>query len=357
MPDVVIAGAGPVGAVVAALLQRAGVDAAVYERRDAISSRPRAVGIHPPAVAVLRDLRLELPGARMISRGEARDGDSVLGALDFDPPVLTQPQHLLQTELDAHLRNIRRGTPVLRVDDDARTARVHLPGGSVRAQLVIAADGVDSSIRAGLGIERQRWPGCARYLMADVEDTRVDSAAALGDAALLWFAQDGVVESFPLPGSKRRWVARTATGTELPRIVAERTGVRLSPDANRVTTTFTAQQHLARRWVSGSVVLLGDAAHEVSPIGGQGMNLGILDAAALAPRIVDALNGDADALPGWERARRRSAQRAMAQAVFNMAVGTSAPRPLHPVKRGGIRVLSHKPIAPHLSRAFTMTTL
>ncbi|MCW4456827.1 NAD(P)/FAD-dependent oxidoreductase [Microbacterium sp. MPKO10] len=357
MPDVVIAGAGPVGAVVAALLQRSGVDVAVYERRDAISSRPRAVGTHPPAVAVLRDLGLELPGARVISRGEARDGDSILGSLEFDPPVLTQPQHLLQAELDAHLRHVRRGTPVLSVDDGARSARVHLPGGSVGAQLVIAADGVDSSIRAALGIRRQRWPGHARYLMADIDDGHVDTAAALGDAALLWFARGGVVESFPLPGSRRRWVARTAKGTSLSRIVAERTGVRLGSDADQVTTTFTAQQHLARRWVSGRVILLGDAAHEVSPIGGQGMNLGILDAAALAPRIVDALNGDADALPGWERARRRSAQRAMAQAAFNMAVGTSAPRPLHPIKRGGIRALAHRPIAPHLSRAFTMTTL
>lgn len=352
MPDVAVVGGGPIGALIAALLQRSGVETSVYERRDVISRRPRAVGIHPPAVAVLRRLGLTLPGARSIYRGEARDHASVLGAMDFDPPVLMHPQHLLQFELDAHVRHLRRGTPVLGVDNGAHSARVHVPGGSVSARIVIAADGVDSSIRAETDAVWQRRAGKGRYLMADIDDD-----TELGDAAVLWFAQRGVVESFPLPSSRRRWVARAAVGTDLAQLVRARTGVRLSPTTAEETSSFMAAQHLADRWVHGRTVLLGDAAHEISPIGGQGMNLGILDAAALAPRVISALDGDTDALERWQRERKQRARQAMAQAAFNMSVGTPISAPFQPVKNLAIRGLARGPVSRGLAQAFTMTRL
>ncbi|WP_166982370.1 FAD-dependent oxidoreductase [Paramicrobacterium fandaimingii] len=352
MPDVAVVGAGPIGTLVAALLQRRGLETAVYERRDAISQRPRAVGIHPPAVAVLRQLGLELPGARPIARGEARDHDRVLGAMRFAPPVLMQPQHLLQTELDAHVRHLRRATPVTGVENGARSARVHVPGGAVGARIVIAADGVDSSIRGESDAAWRRHAGRGRYLMADVGDD-----SELGDAAVLWFAQRGVVESFPLPSSRRRWVARAAIGTDLAQLVGERTGVRLPPSTAEQTSSFIAAQHLADRWVQGRIVLLGDAAHEISPIGGQGMNLGILDAAALVPCLISALDGDTAALDSWERERKGTARKAMAQAAFNMSVGTPIPAFAQPFRRAGVRVLTWGPLARRLEAAFTMAQL
>ncbi|PFG29326.1 FAD-dependent oxidoreductase [Paramicrobacterium agarici] len=352
MPDVVVVGAGPVGTLIAALLQRRGIETAVYERRTAISTRPRAVGIHPPAVAALRQLGLELHGARQITRGEARDRASILGAMHFDPPVLTLPQHTLQAELDAHVRHLRRGAPVLTVETGSHAARVILAGGSVGARLVIAADGVGSSIRSSLGVTWHRRPGHGRYLMADIDDD-----GGLGDAAALWFARGGVVESFPLPASRRRWVARAATGSDLARCVAERTGISLPSATAEATSIFVASQHIAERWVHDRVVLLGDAAHELSPIGGQGMNLGILDAVALAPCVERALDGDADALTRWESERRPSARRAVAQAAFNMSVGVPVPGTLQPVKNLLVRGLARGPAARMLARAFTMQQL
>jgi 2-polyprenyl-6-methoxyphenol hydroxylase-like FAD-dependent oxidoreductase len=84
--------------------------------------------------------------------------------------------------------------------------------------------------------------------------------------------------------------------------------------------------------IHGRTAVIGDAAHEVSPIGGQGMNLGWLDAAGLAPIMVAALKGHsvANELRAYERSRLRASARAMRQAEINMALG----RPLPPLLMG-----------------------
>jgi 2-polyprenyl-6-methoxyphenol hydroxylase-like FAD-dependent oxidoreductase len=155
-----------------------------------------------------------------------------------------------------------------------------------------------------------------------------------GDDAVLYLEPDGIVESFPLPGHIRRWVvrlgvpARSPTAAGLAALVEARTGVVVDPDSSTMLSAFEVQSRLAKRMVHGRTVLLGDAAHEISPIGGQGMNLGWLDAAALAPIVDSSLKGEAVGvrLREFEEKRRRAASRASLQAGLNMALG----RPLHP---------------------------
>ena len=79
--------------------------------------------------------------------------------------------------------------------------------------------------------------------------------------------------------------------------------------------------------VHGRVALIGDAAHEISPIGGQGMNLGWLDAADLAPIISAALQGQdtGEQLRVFDRSRRAAAATAGWQAHLNMALGRPLP--------------------------------
>ena len=86
---------------------------------------------------------------------------------------------------------------------------------------------------------------------------------------------------------------------------------------------FGVRTRLVRRMVTGRTVLIGDAAHEISPIGGQGMNLGWLDAAALAPLVLASLHGaDVGAeLRTFETSRTAAAARAARQSEINMALG------------------------------------
>jgi 2-polyprenyl-6-methoxyphenol hydroxylase-like FAD-dependent oxidoreductase len=175
--------------------------------------------------------------------------------------------------------------------------------------------------------------------------------------AVLNFERGGVVESFPLPGERRRWVAVMPRVAEpdlrlLARVVAERTGFRLPEHGT--ASSFTARQHLARSMVAGRVVLIGDAAHEVSPIGGQGLNLGWLDAKTLATLLLRQPHPSSAVLREFSKRRRRSATWAQALAGFNMLVGRRLPLPLHRLRSRAIRILARPPFRGAFADAFTM---
>ncbi|HYI33230.1 MAG TPA: FAD-dependent oxidoreductase [Glaciibacter sp.] len=198
-----------------------------------------------------------------------------------------------------------------------------------------------------------------------VSSTTAPVTSTIDETAVLYFERGGVVESFPLPGQRRRWVAMTdglrtdAVAADLADIIRSRTGVDLPPSAD-APSPFVVQQHLADRMVAGRVILVGDAAHEVSPIGGQGMNLGWLDAVALAPALEQAVRNPAAAeraLAAFDERRRRAARMAARQAGFNMAMGRPVTGIRLLARNALVRVLALPPARGIVARAFTMRWL
>jgi 2-polyprenyl-6-methoxyphenol hydroxylase-like FAD-dependent oxidoreductase len=344
--------------LLAVLLVRGGCDVVVVEARTEISPRPRAIGIHPPAAAVLAEAGVDLGrGSVRIRGGEARADGRTLGTMAFGHPgVISLPQQEVERMLRATLHELRPGALRLGERVTSLTAVAHgvrLRGTDVVADLVVGADGVDSTVRRACGIRFRRRPGVAHYLMADLPG----SAPTDDGLAVLNFERGGVVESFPLPGERRRWVAVMPRVAEpdlrlLARVVAERTGFRLPEHGT--ASSFTARQHLARSMVAGRVVLIGDAAHEVSPIGGQGLNLGWLDAKTLATLLLRQPHPSSAVLREFSKRRRRSATWAQALAGFNMLVGRRLPLPLHRLRSLAIRILARPPFRGAFADAFTM---
>ncbi|MFE4195068.1 FAD-dependent oxidoreductase [Paenarthrobacter sp. NPDC056912] len=375
MPDVVIVGAGPVGLFMGALLLQRGCSVRILERRTARSMRSRAIGIHPPALAALEDAgvaaRLISEGVR-IRRGVAYSKGQKVAELPFTgdpahPFILAVPQTVTERILEETVRTfdagaIVRGAEVQEIDDDGGSVRVLATGPSggleFTARLAVAADGAHSRVRQGLDpdVTSRAYPDS--YLMGDFAD-----GTGHGNDAVLYLETEGIVESFPLPGGVRRWVVRLgepdrgSTAARLAALVGARTGEVLNPGTNTMLSAFDVQARLVKRMVHGRVILLGDAAHEISPIGGQGMNLGWLDAQALAPIIGAFLDGNhvGRQLQEFEKSRRLAASRASRQAGLNMALG----RPLQPLvlsARNSLfaRTLLVPGVAALVERRFTM---
>jgi 2-polyprenyl-6-methoxyphenol hydroxylase-like FAD-dependent oxidoreductase len=375
MADVIVVGAGPVGTVLAAELARRGVDVRMLERRTSAGVGTRAIGIHAPVLAALEPSGITerlLEKAQRVPRGVARAGDHVLGIVRFDrlsarfPFVATLPQADTEAVLATVSPPAERGADVTAIG--VRDAHVELQvarragasDGAVEqfdAPLVVLAGGWGARplvYRDG-GVPTTTYPD--RYLMSDITVPERHDA----DTAIVNLTPGGVLESFPLPGSVRRvvaWDAAADPEVDHPAVRVARLRAALRTrgeasvaDAVETATAFGIRRVCAPELRRGRLFVIGDTAHEVSPIGGQGMNLGLLDAIGLAPllaRWVHERAAPEDDLAAWERRRVRSAVRAGRLAAVNTLLG----RP----RRGGAdfarRTLVRGMLTPPLSRGF-----
>ncbi|RBP64242.1 2-polyprenyl-6-methoxyphenol hydroxylase-like FAD-dependent oxidoreductase [Brevibacterium sanguinis] len=377
--DVLIVGGGPTGLVLAGLLADRGVDVVVLERRTRPRLHSRAIGLHPPALAVLSDLGLAeaaVAAGVQVRSGLGCSRGRVLGELSFEtawperPYVLTLPQRHTERLLIARLAQLspdalRLGwevTEVVETGDHVRMSARDTATGTVAswtALLVVGADGPHSLVRSSARIPHTLRELPDRYLMGDFADPTGDPTA------VIHLEPDGVVESFPLPGSMRRWVVHTSLVSRaedpaiLAAIIADRTGDAPDPATATMVSAFGVRRRLASRLVSGRTVIVGDAAHEISPIGGQGMTLGWLDARALAPLILESSASGAppQSVPETRHVEGRllSAARAAAiQAELNMRLGRPMPESRVRVRDALLRAALSTPARGALARAFTM---
>jgi 2-polyprenyl-6-methoxyphenol hydroxylase-like FAD-dependent oxidoreductase len=399
--DVLVVGAGPVGLFAGAALAAAGLDVAIWERRERRAPLSRAIGVHPPALAALDTVGVAEPllaEAVRVARADARvalaPGDRVdtrpIGTVSFErvsrrfPFVATLAQHRTEALLAAVAPTVQHGMEVVGIAPDPNGVTVRALHGleraereadvperaereadgperaerEIRAAFVVVADGPSSPARTRLGVRTRSRVYRDAYLMGDVDDTTPD-----GDRAVVTLTPDGVVESFPLPGGVRRFVVHTprlldgttAGPDELARIVADRTGLRIDPATSTMSSAFGVRRTIAERFAVGTrIALVGDAAHEISPIGGQGMNLGWLDVAELVPVLLEARRRTPGSLDAWSARRRRAAIGAARQAELNMAVSAPGSPLSVSVRSAALGALLRGPAGTRLARTYAM---
>jgi 2-polyprenyl-6-methoxyphenol hydroxylase-like FAD-dependent oxidoreductase len=377
---VIIAGAGPAGLMLGCFLAQKGLDFSIVEPRTQVSQHSRSIGIHPPSIALFEQIGLLprlLEAGNKITTGRAFVNQQEVGAIDFgrlphaNPFILTLSQEITEQLLETRLEELapgrlQRGRKVTGFkqpskNDVSAQIEVELDDGSTeKAAYLIACDGKNSGIReqAGIAFKGGEYPDV--YVMGDFED-----GLAGRNEALVFLCEDGLVESFPHGSNTRRWVIKT---DELPSepdaaMIAEeagrRTGLRPDVATNSMCSAFGVQRLMAESFYKKRVILAGDAAHVVSPIGGQGMNLGWLDGhllSELLPDIVHAEKPRPQLLNNYEYRRRNAAYEAAQRAEFNLKMG----RAYHgnafskTLKKLTIKTMLFGPVQTFMLKKFTM---
>jgi 2-octaprenyl-3-methyl-6-methoxy-1,4-benzoquinol hydroxylase len=335
MVDAVVSGGGVVGAACALALARRGLEVALVEgaapapwRAEAPDLRVYAFAADNAALferlgawAAVRDARVQ--AYRRMRVWDAAGG----GELDFDADAFGRRElgwivehGLLLDRLWSLLpaAGVRVHCParVAALEDEGDGVVVGLDDGSrLRARIAIAADGARSTLRelAGIDVEREAYGqrGVVGYVSTALphEDTAWQRFLPGGPLALLPFADGRCSIVWTLPDADAARVLALddeAFGRELTRASDARLG-EVRPASPRAA--FPLQCQLANEYLRGRVLVLGDAAHVVHPLAGQGVNLGLRDVAALEQSVAAAMAARADwaspsRLARWARARR-----------------------------------------------------
>ena len=334
--DVLIVGAGPVGLTLAlALVQSArGIRIGLVDRRaltipkdnraSAIAAGVRrvfeALGVWPAMLQhaqAVTAMRITDSGQGDLARPRflTFEGDVVPG----EPFAHMVPNQVIaQTLLDALGTRIDVVAPaqITSFAADEQSARLQLADGrEFRTPLIIAADGAQSALRHMAGIAVLGQPYEQMGLVATISHELPHEGVAYEH-----FRPAGPFASLPLPG-QRSSLVWTQTTDEARRILAldsDAAARDIEAALGYVLGTVTLEDQLAgyplqlqiaRDFVGTRLALVGDAAHVVHPIAGQGLNLGLKDVAALAETLVGAIrlgldHGAADTLARYQAWRR-----------------------------------------------------
>lgn len=334
--DLVVVGAGIVGAAAALAAARDGLKVALVETREpprwqAGEPDLRVVAFAPDNAALLADLGVweSVRAARAHAYRRMRVWDAAGGGeLCFDADAIGRAElgHIVENALLADRLwaacagepGIHRFCPatVASLAQDEHAAALTLSDGSVlHARLVLGADGAASSLRELAGLEAPLHDYGQRGLVAYVgteqphEDTAWQRFLPTGPLAFLPFADGRCSIVWTLPAAEATRLLETDEASfrrELTRAFDARLGEVVSVSAR---AAFPLRRQLASGYVAGRVVLAGDAAHVVHPLAGQGVNLGLRDVAGLraawrAARERGADPGAPHRLARWERTRR-----------------------------------------------------
>src|SRR2546421_5452810 len=318
--DVLIAGAGPTGLVLALWLTRLGVRVRIIDKTPEPATTSRAIAVQARTLELYRQIGL---ADDVVDRGRRASavnlwvsgrrvaravfGDMGAGISPYPYALIfSQDEHerLLIARLSEIGVEIERRTELVdfEVEGDRVLARLKGPDGAVTrcaAAYLAGCDGAHSAVRETLNIGFTGGTYAHAFYVADVDS----GGAAMNGEVHVAVDRTDFLAVFPLKGDRRARLVGTVRDEGEHQHeqlswndVSKRVIDWMRIDVARVNwfSTYRVHHRVADRFRTGRAFLAGDAAHIHSPVGGQGMNTGIGDAVNLAWKLAAVVRGDAD---------------------------------------------------------------
>lgn len=386
--DVLIVGGGMVGSALACALGDSGLSVAVLERSLPPAFAPeQSHDLRVSALSIASERFLQNIGAWSgiqtrrscpYRRMKVWENDARRASTEFDATEIGYDHlghivenRIIQLALLERLKafdNIDLITPAktARIDYSPGATLVELESGEqLIGRLVVAADGGDSQVRQAAGIGVTQWDYDQHALVAGVT-----TAYPQQDITWQQFTPTGPLAFLPLSGHNASIVWYN-TPNEVKRLRAlpdevfmQQLHQTFPAELGQLTElqgrgSFPLRRQHAQTYVLEGLALAGDAAHMIHPLAGQGVNIGLLDAAALAEVVLAAhaagrAPGDLDVLQGYERQRRQHNLLMMQvmdgfYRVFSNDIG-----PLKLLRNAGLGLAGRLPPARNQVMAFAM---
>lgn len=338
--DIIIVGGGMVGAALAARLGNAGFSIGLIERGDAPKAPSgdydlRISSLNARSLAFIKLSGTTLPEERCCPfrhidvSNQDGTGHSVFSAADSDMDDfgLFIENRTLQYALWERLKELpsvtcyTQSAPVNTLST-GETRMVELDDGKMlSARLVVGADGARSTLRQLAGIDVTHHDYHQRAMIINVETELPQQ-----DVSWQVFTPNGPIAMLPLPGHRASLVwydsdeatkAREAMEDDMLKTAIEGAFPKRLGNLTRVVAraSFPIKRQHARRYIGKRLALIGDAAHVVHPLAGQGLNIGLHDADTLADMVIKGRDpGDYLNLLRFE-CQRRAANQAMIAAT------------------------------------------
>lgn len=354
MFDVLIVGAGPTGLAHALWLTAQGIRVRIIDRNEGPGSTSRAMAVQARTLELYRQTGLSdevvlagfrNPAMNIWARGRhrARVALQDIGSeVSPYPYILVYPQDfhekMLVSKLESLGVTVERRTELLSfTDEDGRiTGRLRHADGTeevTSATYLAACDGANSTVRKQLGIRFDGGTYRHVFYVADVELSNMEHAGEAHVAfngpdfvVILSYSADGKARLIGTVRDERADHPEMLTFDDVGHEALKSVGAHIS--AVNWFSHYRAHHRVAGHFRQGRVFLLGDAGHVHSPVGGQGMNTGILDAINLAWKLAAVLRGQAgDSLLDTYANEREAFARELVRTtdrVFSLITGEGA---------------------------------
>jgi rifampicin monooxygenase len=345
--DVIIAGCGPTGAMLAAELRLHDVRVLVLEKDTEPGSITRIVGLHIRSIELMAMRGLL---ERMLDHGRRRPAGGFFAAINKPAPegldsahayLLGIPQPVVNRLLEEHAidlgAQVRRGAELTGLAQDDQGVTVELAGGErLQSRYLVGCDGGRSTVRKLLGVGFPGEPSRNDTLMGEMRvgvppEEIAAKVAEIGETdKRFWVRPAGAgVFQFVVPAAGVSDRAKPPTLDDVQHQLRAVAGTDFGVHSPRWLSRFGDATRLAERYRVGRVLLAGDAAHIHPPLGGQGLNLGVQDAVNLGWKLAAQVRGWAPAtlLDTYQAERHPVAADVLDNTRAQMELSSAGPGP------------------------------